>query len=364
MRNYRMTLIVAASIASGASAAELPAVVHKPAVDVRAQPAFDAPKIATLQRDTAVTVSAQQGLWYALRMPADATGYVRVNDVRLAYAGVEDGAANVRVLMGGKAGQGRVTETAGVRGIEESDLKSAAFDRTQLDGMVAQRVDGPAAAAYAGERGWQATSVAYAGEAKRGKSGGKATAESTSSMAASAKAVGGLFGSLGGEVGSMLGGASKAMPKVRGRAGRRGTRARPGNHRSHSWRASVVGRCRCSTARQRGRTLGRRTDQSPGAAVDLRRDRYARGQRVRRAGRLHPDHARPVRAAVFGQRTRRSARSRDHPLRAARPLQGDPQAGDGGGGQGARLARRQDRHGQPSPAATPGATPRNTARPS
>ena len=199
--------------ASGASAAELPAVVHKPVVDVRAQPAFDAPKIATLQRDTAVTVSAQQGLWYALRMPADATGYVRVNDVRLAYAGVEDGAANVRVLMGGKAGQGRVTETAGVRGIEESDLKAAAFDRTQLDGMVAQRVDGSAASAYAGERGWQATSVAYAGEAKRGKSGGKAPAEATSSMAASAKAVGGLFGSLGGEVGSMLGSAAKAMPK-------------------------------------------------------------------------------------------------------------------------------------------------------
>lgn len=220
MRTFRLTLIVAASIASGASgasgasAAELPAVVHKPVVDVRAQPAFDAPKVATLQRDTTVTVSAQQGLWYQLRMPADTPGYVRVNDVRLAYAGVEDGAANVRVLMGGKAGQGRVTETAGVRGIEESDLKSAAFDRTQLDGMVAQRVDGPAAAAFAGERGWQATSVAYAGEARRGKSGGKATAESASSMAASAKSVAGLFGSLGGEVGSMLGGAAKAMPKA------------------------------------------------------------------------------------------------------------------------------------------------------
>ena len=161
-------------MSSGASAAELPAIVHKPAVDVHAQPAFDAPKLATLQRDTAVTISAQQGLWYQLRVPADATGYVRVNDVRLAYAGVEDGAANVRVLMGGKAGQGRVTETAGVRGIDESDLKAAAFDRTQLDAMVAQRVDGSAAAAYAGEHGWQATSVAYAGEAKRGKSGGKA----------------------------------------------------------------------------------------------------------------------------------------------------------------------------------------------
>ena len=56
-------------------------------------------------------------------------GYLRVNDVRLAYAGVEDGAANMRVLMGGKAGKGRVTETAGVRGIDESDLKAAAFNQ-------------------------------------------------------------------------------------------------------------------------------------------------------------------------------------------------------------------------------------------
>ena len=116
MLTFRVTLVVAASIASGASAAELPAIVHKPVVDVRAQPAFDAPKVATLQRDTAVTVSAQQGLWYALRMPADATGYVRVNDVRLAYAGVEDGAANVRVLMGGKAGhRGKRPQIRGIR---------------------------------------------------------------------------------------------------------------------------------------------------------------------------------------------------------------------------------------------------------
>ena len=213
MRAFPVTLIATALIASGVGAAELPAIVHKPAVDVYAQPAFDAPKVATLQRDTAVMISAQQGLWYQLQMPAATAGYVRVNDVRLVHAGVEDGEANLRVLMGGKAGQGRVTETAGVRGIEESDLKSAAFDRAQLNGMVAQRVDDSTAGAYASEQGWQATSVAYAGEAKRGKSAGKSAAESAPSVAASAKAVGGLLGSLGGQVGSMLDGAAKVMPR-------------------------------------------------------------------------------------------------------------------------------------------------------
>ena len=75
----------------------------------------------------------------------------------------------MRVLMSGKAGEGRVTETAGVRGIDESDLKSASFDAAQLKAMNAQRVDGSAAVGYAGEHGWQATTVAYANEAKGGR---------------------------------------------------------------------------------------------------------------------------------------------------------------------------------------------------
>ena len=120
-------------MASVAGAAELPAIVQKPAVDVYAEPRFDAPKVTTLQRNAQVRISAQQGLWYQLQLPAGTPGFVRVNDVRMAYASAEDSAANLRVLMGGKAGQGRVTETAGVRGIEESDLRSAALDRAQLE---------------------------------------------------------------------------------------------------------------------------------------------------------------------------------------------------------------------------------------
>ncbi len=106
MRSIPFILVATALLASGASAAELSAVVQKPTVDVYAQPKFDAPKVATLQRNAAVKISAQQGLWYQLQMPAKATGYVRVNDVRVAYAGTEDGEANMRVLMGGKAGKG------------------------------------------------------------------------------------------------------------------------------------------------------------------------------------------------------------------------------------------------------------------
>ena len=216
MRAFPMALVATAMMAPCAGAAELPAIVQKPVADVYAQPAFDAPKVTTLPRNTAVTIAAQQGLWYQLHMPEGTPGYVRVNDVRINQAGTGDGEANLRVLMGGKAGQGRVTETAGVRGIDESDLKAAAFDQARLSAMLAYRVDAAKAAAYAAEEGWHATQVAYAAEAMRSKNGGKSAQGATPSTAATAKAVTGMLGSLGGEVSSMFSGAAKVAPKGEG----------------------------------------------------------------------------------------------------------------------------------------------------
>ena len=129
MRVMISTLATTMLAASTVLAADLAATVAKPAVDVHAQPAFESPKVATLQQNAAVSISAQQGLWYQLRLAEEKSGFVRVNDVRVTQAGTEDGEANLRVLMGGKSGAGRVTETAGVRGIDESDLKSAALDQ-------------------------------------------------------------------------------------------------------------------------------------------------------------------------------------------------------------------------------------------
>jgi len=135
--------------------------------------------------------------------------------VRLAYAGAESGDANVRVLLTGKAGLGRVTETAGVRGIDESDLKSAAFDATQLEAMTSQRADGSAAASYAGGQGWHATAVPWADEAEARVA--DPAEQPAAAKAEAVKAVGGLLGSLGGGLGSglgsMLGGATKLIPK-------------------------------------------------------------------------------------------------------------------------------------------------------
>ena len=93
--------IVGMSIAHAQS---MSAVIQKPSVAVHGAPDFSAPTVATLQRNAAVKVSGQQGLWFAIEMPAGKSGYVRVNDVRMAYAGKEGSSANVRALFAGKAG--------------------------------------------------------------------------------------------------------------------------------------------------------------------------------------------------------------------------------------------------------------------
>lgn len=213
MRTILIGLFATFLMSSVATAAELAGVVKKPTVDVYAQPSFDAPKVSTLKRDAAVSITAQQGLWYELRLTPSGTGYVRVNDIRVASAGVEDGDANLRVLTSGKAGAGRVTETAGVRGIDESDLKSAGFNQAQFDAMVANRVDDSVAAAYAGEQHWEATIVAYSGEAKARKKSGTPGAESSGSGRESVGMMKGALGSISGGLNSVFGTAEKVIPK-------------------------------------------------------------------------------------------------------------------------------------------------------
>ena len=174
-RSVRLLPALLLGLLPAAFAAEMAAVVHKASVDVRASPDFGAPTVATLKKDAPVSVSGQQGLWFQVALPGGKPGYVRVTDVRMAYAGKEAGNANVQALFSGKAGKGRVTETAGVRGLDESDLKAASFDAAQLEKMESFRVGATAAAAQARAQGLQDTQVAYATELKASPKKGGAT---------------------------------------------------------------------------------------------------------------------------------------------------------------------------------------------
>ena len=209
MRAFSWCVAAAMVAVFAAQADELKATVRKAKIDVYAEPKLDAAKLDALKQDSAVSIAAQSGLWYEVKLPNGKSGFIRVNDVRMNYAGTEGGGANVNALTSGKAGVGRVSETAGVRGIDESDLKSAARDQAQLNAMVNHRVDPPTAVAYAGEHHWQATQVAYDGEFKPKKDKG-----STAEAAGAAEQASGMMGSLGQKVGSFLGTAKKAAPKA------------------------------------------------------------------------------------------------------------------------------------------------------
>ena len=209
-----LVFVLLLGAASHASAADGPksAVVRKPAVDVHGSADFASPTLATLKKDAAVTVIGQQGLWFRVALPQGKTGFVRVNDVRLAYATKETG-GTARVLFTGKAGKGRVSETAGVRGLDESELKAATFDAAQLAKLESYRVSADAAAQAARSKGWSATQVAYATEftPKLDEARAQSTQGEKRGMFGAAR---GLLSALGSNMGGgMLGAASKIIPK-------------------------------------------------------------------------------------------------------------------------------------------------------
>ena len=121
-----------------------PATVAKPSIEAHAKPDFASPTVATFSKNAPVKVSGQQGLWFQLALDGGKTGYVRVNDVRVAYGKAETGGA-AQALFTGKASKGRVSETASVRGIDESDLKAASFNAAQLKLMESYRATPEAA---------------------------------------------------------------------------------------------------------------------------------------------------------------------------------------------------------------------------
>jgi len=210
-------LVVAAATGLAIAAAptqDMPAVVHKPSVDVHSGPDFATPRVATLSRNAPVRISGQQGLWFRVNLPEGKPGYLRVTDVRMAYAGKASSSANSMAIFNGRAAGGKVTETASVRGIDESDLKSASFNGAELAKMESYRVTSEAAAASARAKGWTSSNVAYAAEARPVANGGKPQATQSEKRSGLSLARG-LLSQIGiGSVGnSAIDVADKTVPK-------------------------------------------------------------------------------------------------------------------------------------------------------
>ena len=202
-------LLAGTAHAATGSVEGLPAIVQKAQVTVHSKPDFDAPPVATLSRNAKVKVEDQQGLWYRVATDNGTNGYLRVNEIRIAQSSATGTNDTMHILLTGKSGTGRVTETAGVRGLDESELRSASFDAAQLAQMDGNRVTPRAAAKYAKTHGWQSTSIPWPDEAApdHGDTSQADTQEQTSAARSILHSVG------RGMLGSVLGVGEKAIPK-------------------------------------------------------------------------------------------------------------------------------------------------------
>jgi hypothetical protein len=249
------------------------AVVHKPKVSVHAKPDFASQEVTSLARDTQVRIDGQEGLWYpASTLAGGGTGYVRVNELRMAAP--RRCRRRRRRVVTGKAGKGRVSETAGVRGIDESDLRGAGFDGAQLAPWT-DIASLPMQRRHGRGKGWQATQVAIRGRRPGGQGpghrhpGGKARWH---------LGRGGLLGRFSSAAQSMLGIARQRRIEVRGRnCSTKNSRFGP----------QIAGRILgarplwSDAARSNApipRPLGGLATCAPRIALDLRRDRHAGNQ--------------------------------------------------------------------------------------
>jgi uncharacterized protein YgiM (DUF1202 family) len=119
--------------------------------------------VGKVGKGAAVEILARQGGWTQVRH-AGKTGWVRLLSVRKGPSSQADAGAEVAgalALGTTRADPGRVTATAGLRGLNEEQLRAARYDPAQLKLLDGYAVAAPEARQYAAAGGLQARSVKY-----------------------------------------------------------------------------------------------------------------------------------------------------------------------------------------------------------
>ncbi len=197
LRMVAATLTLAFSGLLMAANGSSPATVAKPKVDVHAAASFGSPTLATLKNNASVNVTGQEGLWFKVALDGGQSGFVRVNEIRMASSQSNNSGGGIgAALFTGRGGQGRTTETASVRGLNESQLKAASFDAAQLSRMESYRVSAQEAEQAAARNHWVATSVAYPQEFKPKADQGAPSGPSQRQRRGGLRALGGALSAL------------------------------------------------------------------------------------------------------------------------------------------------------------------------
>lgn len=112
--------------------------------ELKSAPSASATRLATVARGSTVEILARQGGWTQIRA-AGRTGWVRILAVR---SNVSTGsAADIAALASKRDSQ--VVAVAGVRGLNEEELKSARFDARELQLLERYRVGDAEAMGFA-----------------------------------------------------------------------------------------------------------------------------------------------------------------------------------------------------------------------
>ena len=123
------------------------------------QPSAASAVAGKVSKGASVNILAKQGGW--LRVTSGkTTGWIRLLSVRAGAGGL--GGAGVGDVVGAattRSDPSRVVAVAGLRGLNEEDLKQAKFDANELARMEALSVTSTQARRYAGQSGLAAVSV-------------------------------------------------------------------------------------------------------------------------------------------------------------------------------------------------------------
>jgi len=117
--------------------------------DLRASASASAARVGRLAKGASVDVLGRQGGWTQVAEGAR-RGWVRILSVRsTAAAGAGAGLAGLVEAGGRRSDSSRVVAVAGLRGLNEEELKSARFDANQLMNLDRYQVDRADAEHYA-----------------------------------------------------------------------------------------------------------------------------------------------------------------------------------------------------------------------
>lgn len=123
------------------------------------QPASTSKVATSVAKGTNVEILAKQGGWLRVKS-GTSTGWIRLLSVRAGTGGL--GGTGMGDVVGAattRSDPSRVVAVAGLRGLNEEDLKQAKFNEAELARMEARNVSASQARSFASQSGLAAVSV-------------------------------------------------------------------------------------------------------------------------------------------------------------------------------------------------------------